>query len=607
LKILVEHIAGALAGKNVEIDRPMIRFGRAPDNDVPFHLTQDINSSAHHAELRAEQGQVFLHDLNSTNGLFLNGRRVQRATIANGDVVEFGANGPKVRLILLDRPSLPPTVDVPSSGVAPPGALPPGSPPPLGAPPALARPPGAPIPFGAPPVLGGPGQGPGAPQWAPPAPPPGAPQWAPPAPPPGAPPWAPRGAPPGPPRAAPPPTAAPPPGMAPPPPAAPPMQQVVGGPVSPAGLAPGQKVGARTVAMMIDQALLQARSRDKGGAVGKGTVFVRSMVDQAVKSSTRKFRVLLVLSLVVLLGGGGFAAYMIWERSGMQDSERDRLVKEIAALAREQERKVAAKEKAAVERERQDTQRRIAELTKKLGNMQGAGSGADIVTRNRQTVYLLVAQYGAQESAFCTGFAVRANLLATNAHCVHGARPLIQKGATIVAVLNGSGRSRYRVTQMVAHPGYKQGVAGNDVGLMRVEGSLSKTVRLASVQELRAVAQGQTMYTLGFPGSLAKPSSPEATITQGIISRMMTPAQNPGSFDAAHVLQHTAYVTGGTSGSPIFDTAGTVIGINAGGLKTKQDVFLGGDKTRPVSMVFAAPGYNFGMRIDLLDDILGQI
>jgi V8-like Glu-specific endopeptidase len=385
------------------------------------------------------------------------------------------------------------------------------------------------------------------------------------------------------------------------------MQQAAGGPVSPAGLAPGQKVGARTVAMMIDQAMLQARAREKAGAVGKGTVFMKSMVEQAVRSSTRKFKVALALALLVLVGGGGFAAYMIWQRSGMQDAERDRLVKEIADLARQQERGLAAKEKAAAQRDKQDMERRIAELTKKLGNMQGGGSGADIVTRNRQTVYLLVAQYGAQESAFCTGFAVRANLLATNAHCVHGARPLIQKGASIVAVLNGSGRSRYRVTQMVAHPGYRQGVAGNDVGLMRVDGSLPRQVRLASTQELRAVSQGQTMYTLGFPGSLAKPSSPEATITQGIISRMMTPAQNPGSFDAAHVLQHTAYVTGGTSGSPMFDTGGTVIGINAGGLKTKQDVFLGGDKTRPVSMVFAAPGYNFGMRIDLLDDIFGQI
>jgi V8-like Glu-specific endopeptidase len=359
--------------------------------------------------------------------------------------------------------------------------------------------------------------------------------------------------------------------------------------------------------MMIDQALLVSRAREKGGAVGRGTVFVRSMVEQAVRSSTRKFKVALALSVLVLLGGGGAAAYLIWQRSGMQDAERNRLVREIADLARQQERTLAAKERAAAQRDKQDMERRIAELTKKLGNLQGGGSGADIVAKNRQAVYLLVAQYGGQESAFCTGFAVRSNLLATNSHCVHGARPLLQRGAVIVAVLNGSGRSRYRVTEMLAHPAYRQGVAGNNVGLMRVDGTLPRTVRLATAQELRAVSQGQTMYTLGFPGSLAKPQSPEATITQGIISRMMTPAQNPGSFEAAHVLQHTAYVTGGTSGSPIFDVGGTVIGINAGGLKTKQDVFLGGDKSRPVSMVFAAPGYNFGMRIDLLNDILGRM
>jgi S1-C subfamily serine protease len=119
------------------------------------------------------------------------------------------------------------------------------------------------------------------------------------------------------------------------------------------------------------------------------------------------------------------------------------------------------------------------------------------------------------------------------------------------------------------------------------------------------------MYTLGFPGSLATPQMPEATITQGIISRIMTPEKVPGRFDDAHVLQHTAYVTGGTSGSPIFDVTGTVIGINAGALATRQEVTLGanpkGQGGNKVQMTMPAPGYNYGMRIDLLDDIQGQV
>jgi S1-C subfamily serine protease len=92
----------------------------------------------------------------------------------------------------------------------------------------------------------------------------------------------------------------------------------------------------------------------------------------------------------------------------------------------------------------------------------------------------------------------------------------------------------------------------------------------------------------------------------------MTPDKVPGRFDAAHILQHTAYVTGGTSGSPIFDLNGAAIGINAGGLATKQEVTLGsgggyGGGGSKVQLTMPAPGYNYGMRIDLLDDIFGQL
>ncbi|MGH2535508.1 MAG: FHA domain-containing protein [Thermomicrobiales bacterium] len=47
--------------------------------------------SGEHAELSAVSGQWFLRDLNSTNGTFLNGERVDGyADIHPGDVVQFG-------------------------------------------------------------------------------------------------------------------------------------------------------------------------------------------------------------------------------------------------------------------------------------------------------------------------------------------------------------------------------------------------------------------------------------------------------------------------------------------------------------------------------------
>jgi hypothetical protein len=515
MRILVEHLAGTLAGRKVELDLPVVRFGRAPGNEVVFHAENDRQASSHHAELRVEAGRLVIYDQNSANGLFVNERRVQSAPIASGDVLGFGTGGPRVRLVVLAA-----TVAVPAPGVVP-----------AGPPPAVFAPPPA-------------GPGPAA-GFAP--------------------------------------------GPGPPPPAAP-------------ALAPGQRVGARTVAVMIDQALLQARAR--AGAVGQGATFVKSMVEQAVTRSTRKFKIALALALVIILAGGAGGAWYLRERSMLGASERDQIVKEIAGLARESERRAAAKERA-------DLEKRIADLSKQLSRMQTGGPGADIAARNRGAVYLLIGTYGAQEAPFCTGFAVRPSALATNAHCVYAAKRLQGQGASILAVLNGRGDTRYRVTRMVPHPGYDPGRLGSDAGLMVVDGTLARTVRVATAKELRAVSQGMTMYTLGFPGALAIAQMPEATITQGVISRIMTPEKVPGRFDDAHVLQHTAYVTGGTSGSPIFDVTGTVIGINAGALSTRQEVTLGasprGGGGSKVQMTMPAPGYNYGMRIDLVSDIIGQV
>jgi len=54
-------------------------------------------------------------------------------------------------------------------------------------------------------------------------------------------------------------------------------------------------------------------------------------------------------------------------------------------------------------------------------------------------------------------------------------------------------------------------------------------------------------------------------------------------------LQHSAYASEGTSGSPVFNKAGHVIGINAGGYAHEGRVLT---------------GYNFAMRIDLINVLL---
>ena len=50
----------------------------------------DANISRRHAEIRREDGAYWIVDLGSTNGIEVNGRRVDRSKLANNDRIVFG-------------------------------------------------------------------------------------------------------------------------------------------------------------------------------------------------------------------------------------------------------------------------------------------------------------------------------------------------------------------------------------------------------------------------------------------------------------------------------------------------------------------------------------
>ncbi len=63
------------------------RIGRAADCDI---VVDGAAVSRHHALIHLDRDGAVLEDLNSTNGTFLNGRRVLRAALRDGDVVTLG-------------------------------------------------------------------------------------------------------------------------------------------------------------------------------------------------------------------------------------------------------------------------------------------------------------------------------------------------------------------------------------------------------------------------------------------------------------------------------------------------------------------------------------
>jgi len=62
-------------------------IGRTPENDVQIDAKY---ISRHHAVILAERTHTIIEDLNSTNGVIVNGRRVMRQALKDGDIVLIG-------------------------------------------------------------------------------------------------------------------------------------------------------------------------------------------------------------------------------------------------------------------------------------------------------------------------------------------------------------------------------------------------------------------------------------------------------------------------------------------------------------------------------------
>jgi hypothetical protein len=72
-----------------ELDSAGITIGRGAQNDVP--LDEDEFASATHARVEPRRDGVWLEDIGSTNGTFVNGVRLSRARkLTPGDLVRVG-------------------------------------------------------------------------------------------------------------------------------------------------------------------------------------------------------------------------------------------------------------------------------------------------------------------------------------------------------------------------------------------------------------------------------------------------------------------------------------------------------------------------------------
>ncbi|HVW25130.1 MAG TPA: GGDEF domain-containing protein [Polyangiaceae bacterium] len=75
------------AGNVVSIDGPEIRIGRHPDNNA---VVDDEGMSRSHARVFYQDGYYFAEDLDSSNGTYVNGERIDKAVLTDGAVIQLG-------------------------------------------------------------------------------------------------------------------------------------------------------------------------------------------------------------------------------------------------------------------------------------------------------------------------------------------------------------------------------------------------------------------------------------------------------------------------------------------------------------------------------------
>jgi pSer/pThr/pTyr-binding forkhead associated (FHA) protein len=85
-KLIISDDSGALV-REYELERERVRIGRGPENEIQL---DDLSISNEHALVTTIRNDSFVQDLNSMNGVRVNGRLIKHHHLDDGDGISIG-------------------------------------------------------------------------------------------------------------------------------------------------------------------------------------------------------------------------------------------------------------------------------------------------------------------------------------------------------------------------------------------------------------------------------------------------------------------------------------------------------------------------------------
>ena len=157
--------------------------------------------------------------------------------------------------------------------------------------------------------------------------------------------------------------------------------------------------------------------------------------------------------------------------------------------------------------------------------------------------------------------------------------------ATLVLVPSGGSvfDNPLELESFVIHPDFDTTVSSADLARLYVKNppAAGYGLTLAGSNVYYNLEVGQEIATIGFPGETGNDNiyNPWATVKVGNISAVR-PFKYYRPSEPRYYIEYTMDMTGGTSGSPVFDKNGDIIAVNNSGYETGS--------------------INYGVRVDLL-------